>query len=123
MTLLLGALGDLENIRVDTESSDGSTGTSTLDDQGAGEALGGECDDVVTALQRGEGVASRVSICCIGRVTESLIHGVHCGQTRGKKRSRIRKITKEHLKNHLTKSSRRSILPSSFFLMLLFFLF
>lgn len=60
--LLLGALGDLEDIRVDTESSDGSTGAGTLDDQGAGEALGGECDDVVAALQRGEGVAGRVSI-------------------------------------------------------------
>ena len=54
--LLLGALGNLEDIRVDTESSDGSTGASALDDQGAGEALGGECDDVVATLQRGEGV-------------------------------------------------------------------
>jgi len=62
LCLLLGALGDLEDIRVDTESSDGSTGAGTLDDQGAGETLGGECDDVVTALQRGEGVAGRVSI-------------------------------------------------------------
>lgn len=61
--LVLSALGDLEDIRVDAEGGDGCTGTSALDNQRVGETLGGEGDDVVAALERSEGMAGRVSVC------------------------------------------------------------
>jgi len=60
--LLAGALGNLENVRVDAKGSDGSTGTSALDDQGVGETLGGEGNDIVASLQRGKRMAGGVSV-------------------------------------------------------------
>lgn len=60
--LVLGALSNLEDIRVDAKGGDSSTGTGALDNQRAGETLGGEGDDVVAALERSKGMAGRVSV-------------------------------------------------------------
>lgn len=57
----LDALLDLEQIRVDTKRSDGSTCARALDDETVGEVFGRELDDVVAALERGKRMRARVS--------------------------------------------------------------
>lgn len=51
---------DLEDIRVDTECSDSSSSTGSLNDDTVGETFSGELDNVVTALERCKRMGSRV---------------------------------------------------------------
>jgi hypothetical protein len=57
----LYAFLDLKDVRVNTKSSNGSSGTGSLDDNAVRESFSGELDDVIATLKRSEGVGTGIS--------------------------------------------------------------